>query len=264
MSLTDNTFQQLFTGYLHGESVTGLTPWLQAPTAQWNRLNVYLNSSMKASTQALTDNFPVTCSFTQETIWKQLTKQYVLEFRPKNAFLVWYGQQFPHWLQHQLPLHQNPWLSDLANVERCWLNCLMAQNQSALTAQQLTQFIEQGAEIESLQLSLTDAAILIDLSYNVWPLWQAQGSPPSEHTQTQQHDITKAEQHSSKNLIWRAPDLSLHYRPLTNAEATFLDILQRGNTHLGVAASAALSIDTQFDVSANFAALLQQGLLRTL
>ncbi|MBE0484327.1 MAG: putative DNA-binding domain-containing protein [Bacterioplanes sp.] len=248
-------FYQQFIAYLQGEAETTLAHWLQAKPEDWRRLQVYRNSSMKASVQALADNFPVSGSVLADEQFRQLARDYVFIHRPEHAVLAWYGQQFPDWLQTQLPRHQCPWLSDLARLERCWLNCLLAEDQKAVSAEDISHLANAGTNIEKLKLGLCSSVELLETHFDVWTLWVQQRDDPSY-----QQQATVALEHN-RRALWRQADHTLQYRVLSAAEWHFLQALNTQSCCLHDAVSAALRVDEHFDVSGSFAGLLQHGLL---
>ncbi|WP_333607356.1 DNA-binding domain-containing protein [Arsukibacterium sp.] len=247
-------FQQQFMAYLQGADASHLAPWLQNDPVLWRRLQIYRNSSMKATVQALADNFPVSGSVLAGKQFRELARDYVLAHRPTHSLLAWYGQQFPAWLEAQLARHQCPWLSELARLERCWLNSVLAEDQLAVSAEDIAALVNDGLDIQMLQLGLHPSAQLLETRFDVWDLW------------LQKRDDLNQPNHApvflspGRRLLWRHSNHELQYRVLSAAEWVFIAELSQ---HHGLeqAATAALTVDEEFDVSDSFAGLLNQGLL---
>ncbi|SEA02328.1 DNA-binding domain-containing protein [Alkalimonas amylolytica] len=255
MQPADLLFQTQFVEFLQGEKAARLAPWLAEPPTKWRRLLVYRNSSIKASVQAVLDNFPVCQALLPPEQLRQLVRAYVLEHRPAHAVLAWYGQQFPDWLQQCLSQHHCPWLADLARLERCWLNSVLAAEQAAIRSEQLALLAEQGQDIQTLRLGLRPCVQLLESNFTVWDLWlqkRHQLGSPDHAPVFLQH---------SQRLLWRQADFSLQHRQLNAAEWAFFQAISNGNCPLGEAAAAALAVDDSFDLSTCFANALAQGLL---
>ena len=255
MQLSDSLFHTRFVEFLHGDKAATLAPWLAEQPTRWRRLLVYRNSSIKASVQALMDNFPVSQALLPAGQLRQLAQAYLLEHRPAHAVLAWYGQQFPDWLQQSLSQHHCPWLADLARVERCWLNSVLAAELDAIRSEQLALLAEQGQDIQTLRLGLRPCVQLLESNFTVWDLWL------QKRHQLDSPDHAPVFLQHSQRLLWRQADFSLQHRRLNAAEWAFFQATSNGSCPLREAAAAALSVDDSFDLSTCFANALAQGLL---
>ncbi|MFU8784655.1 putative DNA-binding domain-containing protein [Aliidiomarina sp.] len=256
MQQVNESFYQQLIAYLQGETATNLTPWVGFKPEDLRRLKIYRNSSMKASIQALVDNFPVSGSVIPINQFRHLAKEYVLKNRPTHPVLAWYGQDFPDWLLKQIDQHHCSWLADLAKLERCWLNCLLAEDQQAVSGEDIAHLASEGIDIQLLTMSLCAHVELLETHFDVWTLWLQQRNN-SGNVQ-----LSSIAAEKTRRMLWRQANHTVQYRLLSDAEWTFIQTLKKQPCSLQNAVSKAWEVDKLFDVSGSFAGLLQNRLLR--
>ncbi len=244
-----------FADFLQQQNVAALQPWLACAPEQVRRLLVYRNSSLKSCTQALIANFPISYALLTQDGFLPLASAFVLQCRPVNTGLAWYGQDFADWLACKPIAKLYPWLPDLAKLERAWLNSVLALDAEPITPEQLMLKADAGVSLETLSLGLHPSAQLFQVEHDVWPVWLAAREQPQ---QRQQVEVQAARLNL---LLWRDPSFNIRCQLVYPAEYVFLTMLLKPEMSLDLACSAATRVDKNLDISHWFAFLLGSGLL---
>jgi len=244
-----------FASFLQQQNAAELQPWLACAPEQVRRLLVYRNSSLKSCTQALIANFPISCVLLTQDVFLPLARAFVLQCRPVNAGLAWYGQDFADWLANNQISQSYPWLHDLAKLERAWLNCVLAVDAEPITPAQLMSKADAGIPLETLHLGLHPSVQLLQVEHDIWPVWLAAREQP------QQVLNVNVQAACLCLLLWRDHAFNIRCQRVYPAEYAFLNALLQHNTSLELAYSAAARVDKDLDLSHSFAFLLGSGLL---
>ncbi|RST31256.1 DUF2063 domain-containing protein [Sphingomonas ginkgonis] len=95
-------------------------------------MRVYRNTVLSGCVEALRANFPVLNRLLGEELFTALAVDHASLCPPRSPVLAAYGQRFPDWLEEQPILLELPYLSDVARLERLFLESLFAADQPAL------------------------------------------------------------------------------------------------------------------------------------
>ena len=227
-------------------------------------LNVYRNGYLKASVAGLESNFPALVKFWGEDYFRQVANAYVDYAPPSSATLVGYGFEDSHggqapsffeFLQTNLPdvVAQFPYVIDICRLEQAWLQALNESSKGVLTLETVQELIARGEDLGALSLKLVDSSRVIELDYDILPLWsQLRFGEVSEgqHIELQANTV----------IFWQR-DLQVQAKQLTEVDAVFMKSL-RQNDSFETATSEASLVDESFDVSTLFAELLNAQLLK--
>lgn len=81
------------------------------------RFNVYRNNVTTSLMDALTEGFPVICKLLGEANFRNLAREYQASHPPKSPLMMYYGAEFPDFLDGFTPLAKYPYLKDVARLE---------------------------------------------------------------------------------------------------------------------------------------------------
>jgi len=216
-----------------------------------NRYNVYRNNVTVSLINALAVAFPATLRITGVDFFRAMARFYVRSTPPSSPLLFEYGQDFPDFIERYEYAQSVPWLSDVARIERAWLDAYHAADVQSLMPHEL-------AAVPSEQLPDTvlkphPATRVIRSRFSAVTIFIASRSDgPDSHIEVIEPEDA---------LVTRSA-LEVEVRQLPPGGAIFLSRLIAGES-LGAAASAAFSESPSFDLSANIRGLLEAGAFTT-
>jgi len=138
-------------------------------------------------------------------------------------------------------------------LEQAWLQALNESSEGVLTLETVQDLIARGEDLAELPLQLIDSSRVIELDYDILPLWSQLRF--GEVTEGQQIEV------QTNTVIFWQRDLQVQAKQLMEAEAVFMKSLKQ-NESFDAATSKALDMDENFDVSTLFAELLNAQLLK--
>lgn len=127
MKTTLGAFQDAFVEALYQHPAAPL----QAITEQVG-FGVYRNTVLKGCIDALCDNFPSIERLVGTDWLRAAAAIHARETPPKDGRLVFYGEHFADFLDAFEPARPMPYLSDVARLDRLWLEAFTAPQEPAL------------------------------------------------------------------------------------------------------------------------------------
>lgn len=248
-----------FAGYLRSGDASLMRDFCKNPE-DIKRLAVYRNGFYKGCIDALAANFPVCQQMMGSDSFKKMARLYVDHFPPEKGTLVGYGQSFPDFIadfmkEQQFVTNLNPNLSDIACLDYAWLMSLMsADSEKILTAEHVTQLVEQGSDLATVRVKLNASVILLCVRSGALSEWIS--LKINKNQLTEKVEIPEAD----LVMFWRVQG-AVQTRSLSLAEGVLMQTLQGQGKTLGEAFDAALEVDDSFEVSDVFSACLQNALL---
>ncbi len=235
----------------HAEPPT-LNALLVAGTKGGPRARVYRNSSLLAASEALKSNYAATAAIMGDDFFSAMARAFVDANRPRSRSLVGYGRTLPSFIAAGEPEHGLAWLTDLARLDRAWLEAHLAADADALAADALAELASDEAVLLATKLTLAPNVRQVTCNWQVFDLWSRlrRNERPEPG-----HPVAQGAQ---QVLVWR-PKGDVEYRLLCPAEAAFLSQIAAGAT-LGRAAEAGLSVQPEFDIGSALAAAIIDGL----
>jgi hypothetical protein len=127
MTIDLATFQDRFTQAL-------LTPAPDAapdiaPLVQQPGFAVYRNTVMKGCIDALQANYPAVTRLVGEEWFRAAAAIYVRLHQPRDARMLYYGEDFPAFLEDFEPAADLPYLPDVARLDRLWSEAHAARDE---------------------------------------------------------------------------------------------------------------------------------------
>ena len=211
------------------------------------RYNVYRNNVTVSLINALAATFPATRRITGDELFRAMARFHVRATPPTSPLLFEYGRGFPDFIagyEHARPL---PWLSDVARIERAWLDAYHAADAEPLTADQLGRLAPE--RLGDVVFVPHPATRIVRSRFPAVTVFAANRTSESAGR------ITGTEPEDA--LVTR-PRLEVAVRRLPPGGATFLTSLMSGEP-LGWAAAAGAAEDYAFDLSANIAGIIDAG-----
>jgi hypothetical protein len=236
-------------------SVALTNPSLQTPSgvvgpngkAAEKRYNVYRNNVTVSLIEALASIYPAVQRITGPDFFRAMARFHLRETPPNSPLLFEYGRGFPDFIDRYEYARPMPWLSDIARIERAWLDSYHAADAEPLTGEALAAI--PGDRLADVVLHVHPSTRIVRSRYAAVTIFAANrtsGSPPQ---------INAAELEDA--LITR-PQLEVTVRRLPLGGAVFLQRLAAAKP-LGEAAAAALESCPSFDIGAAIAGMLEAG-----
>jgi Uncharacterized protein conserved in bacteria (DUF2063). len=212
-----------------------------------SRYNVYRNNVTVSLINALTSIFPVTQRLTGDDFFRALARNYVRSSPPSSRLLWEYGENFPEYIEKYEYAAQVPWLSDVARIERAWLNAWHAADSPVLTQFDLGSLPEDS--LMDIRFSPHPSSCLLRSSWPALSIYALNRST----TQTGRFSSDVAE-----DVLITRPDDEVIVTLLPEGGGAFFSELLSGRT-LGEAVLAAFSESAAFDLSAGLAGMIKTG-----
>lgn len=211
------------------------------------RYNVYRNNVTVSLIDALAASFPATQRITGMDFFRAMARFHIRATPPTSPLLFEYGHDFPDFIERYEHARSMAWLSDVARIERAWLDAYHAADAEALTPQTLA----------SIQPEHLAGAI-----FTPHPAMRVVRSPFPALTifvvNRSDGPVGRVEAAGAEDTLVTRPTSEVFVRRLPVGGADFLSILASGNT-LGMAVTGALAENPEFDVPANIAGMLEAG-----
>lgn len=120
-------FQDDFIDALYQRSVPALAALTEQPG-----FSVYRNTVIKACSDALCDNLPSVERLVGRDWLSAAAAIYAHDTPPEDARLIFYGKDFPQFLEHFEPARELPYLADVARLDLLWIDTFTAIEEPAL------------------------------------------------------------------------------------------------------------------------------------
>ncbi|MGR9074216.1 MAG: HvfC/BufC family peptide modification chaperone [Gammaproteobacteria bacterium] len=144
-------------------TANGLTPE--------QRLAVYRNNTRLSLTDALRDRYPVIARLVGGDFFDRLAVRYQRRHPPKTGCLLSFGERFAEYLNDIPEARQLPYLADTARLEWLRHESYFEADACAISASDLTDV--PPACYGKLRFGLHPSVRLLDSTYPVWRIWQA-------------------------------------------------------------------------------------------
>ena len=242
-------------GYARAFGPALLDPDRAAPTsisgpngkAATKRYNVYRNNVTVSLINALAATFPATLRIAGRDFFRAMARFYVRAAPPTSPLLFEYGRDFPDFIERYEYARPIPWLTDVARIERAWLDAYHAADAEPLAPQALA--AAPAERLADVAFTPHAATRIVRSRFPAVTLFAAnrRDGPAEPVAATEPEDA----------LVTR-PHLEVVVRRLPAGGAVFLKSLISGES-LGEAAAAGLAESPEFDLAANITGMLMAG-----
>ncbi len=212
------------------------------------RFNVYRNNVVASLTRVLRDAFPATARLLGEEFFAAMARVYIAGEPPHSPMLLDYGAGFPAFIEGFEPVAGLPYLSDVARIERVWVEAYHASEACSIGPGAFARV--PADDLPSLRVVLHPSLRLVRSRFPAFTIWQVNiggGVPASVDLGAGGEDV----------LIVR-PDAEVELRTLPHGGADFLQALRDGRL-MFEAMQAGMAADPRFDLSANLSGLMIVG-----
>ena len=221
--------------------------------------SIYRNGFFRSCREVLASTYVSVVHIVGDELFKTLAHAFIKTYPPNTGTLTGYGKQFSEWLAVQTIEHRTL-IVEAAKLDWAWLACLHGADGIPLTAKIFQSYTCGGVSsalpticiLPNVQLVLSNNA-----AFNLW-LYLKGASDSRETDGREIDDLDMDEQQSI--LMWR-PTLEVFTRALSINEALFVAEIVR-HKDINIASDNLLKTCHNFDLSEQFAALLQNGVLQ--
>jgi hypothetical protein len=211
------------------------------------RIDVYRNNFLEGHRKALAATYPVVAALVGEACFRTLAYDYARGYPSRAGDLAQFGGEFAFFLRALYATTEHAYLIDVARFEWAHADALNAADATPLDLQRLAGALDAG----DLTFTFHPSVRLVRCPFPVLAIWQAH-----QDARDFQIDLSAGE------------DRLLIHRPLLDVEVLSLDVAQYAFVQelyhrqpLAHALDHALSLDTNFDLTAALALLITHRVL---
>lgn len=207
-----------------------------------SRFSVYRNNVAVSLTEALEVSFPAIVKLIGEENFKKVAGLFLRRHPPTTPMIMYYGAEFPAFLEHFEPLQKYGYLPDVARLEQAQREAYHAADATPVDPARLQSLAPD--DLAAARFTLAPAMRLLRSDWPVHAIWAFN-----------LEDGPKPQPGGQCVLVTR-PDFDPVLTPVTPATATFIDALMAGAT-LAEASERGTTADDAFDLSQALGLLLQ-------
>lgn len=210
------------------------------------RYGVYRNNVTVSLIAALASIFPAVERITGPDFFRAMARFHIRETPPTSPLLFDYGRGFADFIDRYAYAQSMPWLSDVARIERLWLDSYHAADAPALAADALA--AAPPDDLPTLRFQPHPAARLVSSPHPAITIFAMnRGTGP----------VGRVENQPEYGLITRTED-EVTVRRLPSSTFAFLRALFDGE-QLATAAAAVLDADPAFDLPGTIGEMISSG-----
>ncbi|MGR3758944.1 HvfC/BufC family peptide modification chaperone [Roseobacteraceae bacterium NS-SX3] len=209
------------------------------------RFDVYRNNVAASLTEALHEGFPVVAKLLGKENMDGLAGIYLRAHPPSSPLMMYFGAEFPQFLEGMEQLKHFGYLPDVARLELALRRAYHAADADPVAPEALA-----GLPPEALMEARLQLAPAVQVLASRWPvfgIWRYNTEPGAPKPQAAAQEV----------LITR-PDFDPVPQFLPPGGGAWIGALMQGRS-LGAALEAAIAAAPGFDLSAPLALLLQGG-----
>lgn len=135
------------------------------------RFSVYRNNVVVGLTRALEEGFPALRKLVGDEFFAAMAREFLRAHPPRTPVLMFYGAEFPEFLEAFSPVAHLPYLADVARLEQALRESYHAADAAALAAGDLARIGLEG--LFARRLRLAPSARLVRSAWPVVSIWRA-------------------------------------------------------------------------------------------
>ena len=210
--------------------------------------SIHRNTVAKALVDALAANYPTVLQLVGDEWFHACAREFAIAHPARSPALVRYGEKFPSFVAEFEPARELPYLSEVARIDRLWIECLTAADATTLTPTSLSGL--QADELSNHRLALHPATRFGLFRHSAATIWIRHRTRAIDNGL----DIDGTEE---ALLLTRAAN-EIQHAVLDRPAFDLLERLGSGET-LGEAAVAILSVRPDVNLSSALAQLISAG-----
>ena len=215
--------------------------------AAHRRFDVYRNNVTVSLIEALAAVYPAVQRITGPDFFRAMARAHVRAMPPTSPLLFDYGRDFPGFIERYEHAQAMPFLGDVAQIERAWLDAYHAADAAALDASELASV--RPERLAELRFAGHPAARIIRSDFAAVSIFSANRSDVP---------VPRIDGSVPEDALITRPDCDVVVRHLPPGGAVFARLLIAGQL-LGRAAEAAFDEAPDFDLASNIAGLIAAG-----
>lgn len=211
-------------------------------------LGIYANAYSSRLEEALRSNFPALHHLLGDDEFKTIAARYLANHPSQHSSIRWFGEHLARFLGEVEPYRSTPVMHELAAFEWAIRHTIDAAGAVRTEFQEMTALAPR--EWGALRFSLHPSLTILDLEWNVLPIWHALTNrtvPPTPCPAPQ------------CCLVWRQRDFISAWRSCDFFEATALRALGAGATVAELCESPALHRNEVALIPERVAGLIRNG-----
>jgi hypothetical protein len=216
------------------------------------RYNVYRNNVTVSLINALAAVYPAVQRITGMDLFRAMARSFVRAKPPASPLLFEYGHAFPAYIAHYEYAREMPWLSDVARIERAWLDAYHAAEEEILDATALSSVAP--SSLAALRFVPHAATRVLRSDYPAVQIFAMN---------RRDAPVTPICSSDSEDALVTRPADDVIVTHLPPGGAVFLRSLMNGAS-LNAAVLAAFDEAPTFDLAANLAGMLEVGAFKAL
>jgi len=229
----------------------GLVAWNGSSVAQ--RFSVYRNNVASSLADALVDTFPVCRSLVGDEFFRAMALEFVRRHPPTSPVLAFYGRDFPSFVEQFPPVQGVPYLSDVARLERAYIDVFHAADGEEVCLATLQEALCTPEQMARARVMLRPTVALLPSSYPIVSLWQAHRTGG---------DMLGIDLSARENAYVVRTGLSVGVSCEPNGFYEFTGALMRGRALMD-AMNDALEADPAFDLTMSLTVLIRDQAIQS-
>ncbi|TXI07913.1 MAG: DUF2063 domain-containing protein [Rhizobium sp.] len=209
------------------------------------RFNVYRNNVIVGLTATLKDAFPAVARIVGDEFFLAMGRIYVATEPPASPIMLDYGKGFPAFIRNFEPVASIPYLSDVASIERAWVEAYHSADIIPLDASVFAQI--SATDLPHLRVTLHPSWRVVRSAFPAVTIWQMNiGDAVAQ-------EIDFGAGGEDALVLRSGPDVEI--RSLPAGAADFIAALAEGRTMME-AMKLAMATETRFDLSTCLSGLM--------
>jgi hypothetical protein len=216
------------------------------------RYNVYRNNVTVSLIDALAAVYPAVQRITGSDFFRAMARSHVRATPPASPLLFEYGRDFPDFIARYEYAQPLPWLTDVARIERAWLDAYHAADAAPLAPAALACVTPE--RLPGLIFTAHPATRIVGSQFAAVTIFAANRGGDA---------VDRPDIPTPEDALITRPDTEVVVRSLPPGGAVFLTALLSGQP-LGEAAASATEASPDFDIALNIAGLIEAGAFTSL
>ncbi len=134
-------------------------------------LRTYIHAYSSRLVEALNNDHPCLGAYLGDSLWQSMCRGYIEKYPSQYRSLRNFGDLLPEYLLHAEEFRKYPEISELARLERQFLNCFDAPDGDSVDFSALLDILE--SDWPHLQLTFHPSLLAFTHKYNTMEIWQA-------------------------------------------------------------------------------------------
>ncbi|MGJ4969412.1 DNA-binding domain-containing protein [Bradyrhizobium sp. HKCCYLRH1073] len=215
--------------------------------AAGRRFNVYRNNVTVSLIESLVAIYPAVQRITGPDFFRAMARAHMRETPPTSPLLFDYGRDFPAFISAYEHARTMPFLTDVAQIERAWLDAYHAADAAPLDGATLATV--RPERLPGLRFAAHPATRIVRSDFAAVTIFSAnRGDAP----------VPRIDGSVPEDALITRPAFDVAVRHLPRGGAIFASRLITRQP-LGVAAEAAFEAAPEFDLATNIAGLIEAG-----